>query len=29
VQFELEEQFIKDHKAELDELAAYTEKNKK
>jgi hypothetical protein len=29
VQFELEEQFIKDHKTELEELAAFTEKNKK
>jgi hypothetical protein len=29
VQFELEEQFIKDHKAELDELVAFSEKNKK
>jgi hypothetical protein len=29
VQFELEEQFIKDHKAELDELVAFQEKNAK
>lgn len=29
VQYELEEQFIKDHKAELDALVAYSEKNKK
>ena len=29
VQFELEEQFIKDHKAELDELVAFQEKNTK
>ncbi len=29
VQFELEKQFIKDHQAELDELVAFSEKNKK
>ncbi len=29
VQFELEKQFIKDHKAELDELVAFQEKNAK
>jgi hypothetical protein len=28
VQFELEEQFIKDHKSELDALVAFSEKNK-
>jgi len=29
VQFELEKEFIKEHKAELDELVAFQEKNKK
>jgi len=29
VQFELEKQFIKDHKAEIDELVAFSEKNAK